>query len=109
MKTKDLAYYPKFIFIEEKIGYCISTTDIECLKLVRQKGSEEGIQSLKIGNQITFDNEDDLVFTIIDIQITHIWEDLSYFRYGMDSNDCMQQNGELKQEILKIKVYLEKV
>ena len=105
-KIKDIAYYPKFIFNEVNNGnFCIATTDVEMMKFVKSDLNGQGIESLEIGDIIYFEPINDK-FQISNIKIKYIYDDLKYFRTGLDPNDCSEIQGENKEALIKIYVDL---
>ena len=109
-KLKDIGYYPKFIFRElNNDNFCIATTDVEMMKFVKSNKSGKSIESLEIGDFINFESDADVVFQISNIRIKYIYDDFSYFKTGIDSNDCFEIQGENKETLLKIYIDLVRI
>ena len=111
MKLKDIPYFIKFTFIGDEEDYnCYSLADRETLKFVKSKHSKESVSSLKTGDEIYFESDasDIKHYRITEILIQHIVDDTDSLKYGIDSEDCIEQ-GEPKEWLFKILVRMHKL
>lgn len=109
MKVDQLQHYVKFIFRGSGDNECFSTTDINLLKLIRNKNSSKPIRELNIGDRIYFDTPDDKVYEIEDITIRHLVDDLELLKYGIDMEDCSEQQGEMKDWLFSILIDMQTI
>jgi hypothetical protein len=106
MKVKDLPYYVKFIFSSDDDD-CFSTTDQELFKYIKYNGTDRPINDIRIGAEIFFEPNTLKKYIVKDIVIRHLVDDLEVLKYGIDMEDCTQQQGELKKWLFSILVKLE--
>ena len=106
MKIKDLNYYVKFIFSAND-GGCISTTDVEMFEFVKYKNTDESVNSLKVGDEIYFIPNTEKQYKVTDVIVRHIVSDTDALKYGIDSEDCTEHQGEYKEWLLSILVRID--
>lgn len=103
-----LPYYANFVFMSTNSDACFSTADIDLIKNhLKYSDNENEVYSLQIGNTIYFDPNDTLDYRITDIQIQDIVADTEITKYGFDSENCTAIQGENKEHLFKVLIYME--
>ena len=107
MKVKDIPYYARFIFSGDN-GACYSTTDKEILNFIIDRSTGEPIFNIKRGQKISFissdGTNDELIYTVEEITVRHLVDDLELLKYGIDLEDCTQSQGDEKEMLFSILV-----
>lgn len=111
MKLSNIPFFVKFIFSCENCNDCFSTTDSEMLKYIVYESTGKPINDLRIGQIIQFEplDENEKKYKIIDIIIRHLFEDTDTHKYGFDSQDCTESQGETKEWLFSILIKLETI
>jgi len=111
MKVKDINYYVKFIFSSLDGQFCLSTTDLEVLKLIKSEKTNESKRNYTIGDIVYFDSNEERnqKLKVTDVRIRRLVDDTENLKYGFDSSDCVNMFGENKEALFIIHVTIEKI
>ena len=108
MLTKNAPHFVKFVFtwIENDQNNCFSTSDIDELLKFKNSINNSTIDSLNIGDEITYNK---ISYRVDNISLDHIYDDLDLHNTGVDSNDCRYTNGENIPYLFKVRVNITKL
>jgi len=112
MKVKDINYYVKFIISSLDGQMCLSTTDLEVLKLIKSEKTNEPMRNYTIGDIIYFDSEEeekDQKLKVTDIRIRRLVDNTDTLNIGFDSSDCENIFGDYKEPLFIIHITIEKI
>lgn len=107
MKIEKIPYYAKFVFMGGP-NECISTADVNLLTGSIVDDSGEPINSLKIGDKISFENYESDIFKIKDIQIQALVTDTDNFHQTVSVDDCAETQGQSKEHLFRVVVRMDK-
>lgn len=111
MKVKNINYYVKFIFSSLDGQFCLSTTDLEVMKLIKSEKTNESKRNYTIGDIIYFDSDEERnqKLKVTDVRIRSLVDDTENLKYGFDSSDCENISGEYKEPLFIIHITIKKV
>lgn len=111
MKVKDINYYVKFIFSSLDGQFCLSTTDLEAMKLIKSEKTNEFNRNYAIGDIIYFDSDEerDQKLKVTDVRIVNLVDDTEILKYGFDSSGCANMVGEKKEALFIIHITIEEI
>jgi len=90
MEVQQLQVFAKFVFISENSNYCISTTDINVLKNIKDPSTNLPLMDIEKGYQLNFEQHGQKgVFEITEVSVKTVTDNLEVHQYGFSTEeDC---------------------